>query len=71
MAEEHEREDFVHANASTYRWEQGVDSYLYEASEKPLHRMCNWTNQIAFFDQPMKSDQSDSFIRHIKPEFSV
>ena len=41
MAEEHEREDFVHANASTYRWEQGVDSYLYEASEKPLHRMCN------------------------------
>ena len=26
---------------------------------KPLHSECNWTNQFACFDQPMKSDQSD------------
>ena len=32
---------------------------------KPLHSECNWTNQIACFDQPLKSDQSDClFCRH-------
>ena len=31
---------------------QGVDSYYYERSEKPLHSGCNWTNQIACFDHP-------------------
>ena len=55
---------------------QGVDSYLYICSEKPLHSGCNWTNQIACSDHlgghlsgHMKSDQSDSYIWHLKPEF--
>ena len=31
--------------------------------------VCNWTNQIACFGILQKSDQSDSYIWHLRPEF--
>ena len=49
-------------------------SHWCERSEKTFHSVCNWsnwTNQVACFDILQKSDQSDSYTWHLRPQFSV